>query len=894
MTSGTRLGQHEILSPLGKGGMGEVYRARDTKLGREVAIKVLPAEVAADAERLGRFEREARVLASLNHPNIATLHGFETEGDTSYLVMELVEGETLADRIARGRIPADDAIQLFLQIAEGLEAAHDKGVIHRDLKPANVVVSAEGRVKVLDFGLAKAMSPDTDPSGDPDLSASPTMTLAATQMGVVLGTAAYMSPEQARGLAVDQRADIWALGACLFETLAGKKAFEGEDASTILASVIKSDPGWERLPAEAPRRLRALLRRCLQKDPRHRLHHIADVRIELEEIQSGDQEEETGTALPTPLSQNPWRRLLAAAALLGVGLLLGMLTVLGVQRLRPEEPKRVERLSMEIPSGALGRGRVGLAISPDGTHVAYATGHAELYLRPLADPQARLVAANAATPVFSPDGRWLAFYAETEARFYKVSLLEGSAPVPLAETGIPIGVSWQLEDSILVGQPLGGGLLRVPADGGATEQLIEGGQPRSPHLLPDKETLLLTVQHAEDEAKTSIVAQNLAGGERQLLIEDGSNARYVASGHLVYVRESELRAVPFDVEDLQVTGPPVVLVEDLAGDPFAHYAVSQDGRLVYGLAREQTREREVLWVDRSGVETPTNVPAGVIRFPDLAPDGERLAMHASDPVTGNNMVYILDLLRGTRTRLTSETGRSAFPMWLPDGEHLIYTELGAGFFRIEADGTGVAERLLESPESISIAFGWSPPKTLLFHVRIGTRRYFAVDLDDGEPQPLLEGTPGIRGMSLSPDGRWLAYSSDESGQLEIYLRPFPDVESSRFQVSTQGGEQPRWSADSRELFYISRARNELLAEHGRLISVPVAQGEEDPLGTPSPLFEFRDSGSAYAAFLGDWYGVTEQGERFVVVRPTTGASQGTVLHVVENWFEELEQRAPSA
>jgi serine/threonine-protein kinase len=554
LTSGTRLGAYEILAPIGAGGMGEVYQARDTKLGREVAIKVLPEAFSEDKERLARFEREARLLASLNHPNIATLHGLEESADTHYLVMELVPGETLGERIQRGLIPIDEALPLFTQIAEGLEAAHEKGVIHRDLKPGNIKVTPEGKVKVLDFGLAKAFAEE---GAATDLSQSPTMTREATQAGVIMGTAAYMSPEQARGKTVDKRADIWAFGCCLYEALTGRKAFGGETVTDVFAAIVRAEPRWDALPPPTPQSIRRLLPRCLEKDPNRRLHDIADARIELE----------TAPAEPSPGVEGatPKKRLISLAlAGLAVGAVIASFVV---WNLRPSSPRPMGRLALTVPAGQRPIGHLwsSLAISPDGTHVVYKAREGDkeqLYLRPMDRLEAEPIPGTegAVSPFFSPDGLWIGFFADGQLK--KVSI-RGGAPqilceVAVTDTSVP---RWGSNGRIFIGTDAE--ITQVSSNGGTPELVTAADSEKGEadlllsDVLPGGKAILFSVWvGGQSWDELSIVVYSLETGERSVLIEGGTNARYVPTGHLVYVRSATLMAVPFDLARLEVTGPP--------------------------------------------------------------------------------------------------------------------------------------------------------------------------------------------------------------------------------------------------------------------------------------------------------------------------------------------------
>ena len=635
LAAGTRLGPYEVIAQIGEGGMGQVYRATDTKLKRQVAIKILPPSLAADHDRLARFQREAEVLASLNHPNIAAIHGLEESGRMTALVMELVEGDDLSQRIARGAIPLDDVLPIAKQIAEALEAAHEQGIIHRDLKPANIKERADGTVKVLDFGFAKAMEPAAGPS--PSVSQSPTITTPAmTQAGMILGTAAYMSPEQARGKTVDKRADIWAFGCVLYEMLAGTGAFRAETVSETLAEVMKSEPLWAALPPETPVALRNLVRRCLAKDPRQRVRDVGDVRLALEgafELVAADTSAHAsgGRALG-------WRPLILSLGILLIG---AAITGAGIWFLRPASsanPEPVSRFTITLPAdqpfSAASRHLV--ALSPQGTHLAYAANN-RLYLRAIdqlsATPiQGTETGAFGRSPFFSPDGQWIGFWQDGELR--KVALT-GGAPVKLWEAENPWGASWGPDDTILYGQGPAG-IWRVSGQGGTPQRVVsvdekKGESAHGPQLLPGGRAVLFTLATGGGWNDAQIVVQLLDSGERKVVLRGGRDARYVETGHLVYAGGGTLLAVPFDLGQLAVIGGPVVLVEGVSDGGNAtgatHFSLSRNGSLIYAVRVSLlAQEGRLVWVARSGAEQPLAAPPGLYENPRLSPDGRRVAV----------------------------------------------------------------------------------------------------------------------------------------------------------------------------------------------------------------------------------------------------------------------------
>ncbi len=872
--------------------MGEVYRAKDTKLGREVAIKLLLEEVSADPERLARFEREARVLASLNHNNIATLYGFESEGDAQFLVMEVVEGETLAERIKHGAIPVDQALPLFLQIAEGLEAAHEKGVIHRDLKPANIKASEEGAVKILDFGLAKAMTPEEPASDDPDRSQSPTLTLAATQRGEILGTAAYMSPEQATGKAVDARTDVWAFGVCLFETLVGRRAFEAEDAPNTLAAVLRDDVDWERLPKSTPPTLVRLLRRCLERDRRRRLQHIGDVRIEIEDAIASPEDEETRNAVMAE-KRSPVPLILAALAAGAV------IAGFAVWTLRPAPPPPERHVVRSVLSAApsapvrvLPHGR-DLAVTPDGQVVVYQSG-GSLYVRRVD----RLVGSelrgteDATTPFLSPDGAWVGF--ESGGTLKKVSIL-GGPTVTLADIprGILAGASWGADDSIILGS-ISEGLYRVSGGGGEPELLVapdpERGEIayRFPDVLPGGEAVLFTVFKSASVEQTQIVAHSLATGERKVLVSGGAGARYVPTGHLVYGLNGALLAVAFDAQSLEVRGNPVPVLEGVStkATPVMNFDVSQDGSLVYvtgGAGRGA--QANLVWVGREGGEEVLSAPIRSYLYPRISPDGQRVAVSVPDE-DGEEDVWIWDLGRETLDRFTRAPGRDLTAVWTPDSREVVFSSNHGGTFdlyRRAADGTGAVRPLTNSPDSLFPSSISPDGKLLVYRVGAVSRLDLGVLSLEGEgaPQLLLATDINERSGEISPDGRFLAYQSDESGKDEIYVRPFPEVDGGRFPISVGGGSEPLWSPDGNEIFY--RAGD-------RLMAAPVQTEPAFEAGKPLELFT-----GSYAVGLHRMYDIHPDGNRFLMIKPveTTEEGPGNQVVLVQNWFEELKRLVPN-
>ncbi len=859
--------------------MGEVYRATDTKLGRDVAIKLLPEAFAADSDRLARFEREAKLLASLNHPNIAHVYGFESaslEGGSSahFLAMELVPGEDLAERLKRGAIPVDEALAIAKQIAEALEEAHEHGIVHRDLKPANVKVTPDGKVKVLDFGLAKAW--EGPGAASSDLSQSPTLAHTGTAAGLILGTAAYMSPEQARGKPVDKRADIWAFGVVLFEMLTGQKLFTGETVSDVLAGVLTRDPDWSTLPASVPQPIRRLLGRCLERDPKQRSRDIGDVRLELQASAGRPIEDPRETAGAWPQR----RRLLVAATLvaaLGLGALAGAI----VGRRGSREPESgVVRFEVSLPAGLalVDSNRGGLAIAPDDGALAFAATDGKatrLYVKRLDQPAPSPIAntEGAEDPFFSPDGRWLGFFANGQLQ--KVALADGTL-VRIAASADATGASWTPDGTIVFASGYSSGLVRVSAEGGTPQPLTvrdrvagEAGHVW-PDVLPDGEHVLYTIEHTGkpfDEASIAVVS--LRTGEHKVVLRGGTAARYSPSGHLVYARRNRLLAAPFDLRRLEVKGEATTVAEGVAssvGRGCVHYAISRAGSLalVPGLFNEYARD--LAWITRDGRQTAASAERRGYSDVDLAPDGVRALVHVQG---SDDDLWSIDLERDVPTRITFGHENSA-PVWAADGRRFAWVSDRDGTFNLYMGSldTGAGIERLTTSENVQAASDWSRDGRHIFYVEEDpTHRgdIWTLPMDgDRQPRALVRTTFDERTPALSPDGRWLAYASDETGRPEIYVQAFPGP-GPRRQVSDQRGadsagpwrlrrslSMPRWSPEGRELFYWNGSR---------LMSVSISPGPELKAGAPSLVLE-RDG------VVG--FDVAPDG-RFLIARESTAA-----------------------
>ena len=901
---GSRIGPYEVTALIGEGGMGKVWRAHHTALKRDDALKVLPDAFASDPDRLARFRREAQVLASLNHPNIAHVHGLEQSDGVQALVMELVEGPTLADRITQNPIPVDEALPIARQIAEALEAADERGIIHRDLKPANIKVRPDGTVKVLDFGLAKALEPA--PGTHVDATASPTITSPAmmTGVGMLLGTAAYMSPEQARGKTVDKRSDIWAFGCVLYEMLTGRRAFDGEDVTDTLAAVVKSEPAWDALPDGLSPSVRTFLCRCLQKNPKQRLHDIADMRLALEGAF------ETATpqvAMSVAVAKPTWRRALpvAVASLVTAVVLAVVVWSMG----SVTEPPPVSRFDVALPEGQQFRnaGRPVVALSPDGRRFVYnATGG--LYLRMMGELTARLVPGTEASltnPTFSPDGQSVAYFQDTQLKRIAVS---GGAPVVICAATNPFGISWERDNTILFGQP--DGIMRVSANGGMPELVIRaenGEQVHGPQMLPDGESVLFSVTRATGDTRwdqADIVVQSLRTGQRTIVLKGGSDARYVPTGHLVYALGDGLFAVAFDANRREVQGGPVSVIEGVmralvaqATTATAHYGMSDQGTLVYAAGDASPQiQRTLVWVDRTGKEEIIPAPTRVYLYPRVSPDGTRLALDIRDQ---ENDIWIWDLVRETLTRLTFDPATDSYPVWSPDSQRLIFASARSGQANIywqAADGTGAVERLTDSRNVQSPHTITADGAEVLFREGSAARHSDLMRLLMGSPQrppaagvskttPLLHTMFDERNAELAPKGQWLAYESNESGRYEIYVRPFPTVDSGRWQVSTSGGRTPVWSRTGNELFY--------LAPDGTIQGVRVEDSSSWRSGTPTKTLE-GDYLLPTGVQVGRTFDIAPDGKRFLMIKAGSGddAPAPQSLVIVEHWFEELKRLVP--
>jgi serine/threonine-protein kinase len=876
MSSGARLGPYEILSPLGVGGMGEVYRARDPKLGRDVALKVLPAALSGDPDYIARFRREAQVLASLNHPNIAAIYSLEENA----IVMELVEGQTLAGRIATGPLPLEEALPIARQIADALEAAHEKGIVHRDLKPANIKITPEGVVKVLDFGLAMAV----EPSPQAIAADSPTLTIRATQAGAILGTAGYMSPEQARGHVVDKRADIWAYGVVLYEMLAGKPMFGGETISDTLAHVLTQEPDWARLPTSTPAAIQKLLRRCLQRDRKQRLRDIGEARIAVEGYLADPVEESTLAAT----AAQPPRRWVPAALAAALLLAMGALAALLLRTPKQETPFR--RFAFTPESFAdLSYGRRA-AISPDGRHVAFVNG-AKLWVRELDREESRPLEGTdgARAPFWSPDSQFIGFAAGPELK--KISV-RGGTPIRLCPliTAISRGGAWSPDGASIVFNSFGRpGLQEISAQGGTPRQVLKSAKPEEgpanaffPNFLPVEAGAHSIVFGAGAPGNYHIIVMNLDTGERRDL-GPGAYPTYSPSGHILYQQDpykGGLWALPFSPKTLKPTGEAFPLGGS-GGEP----SVAADGTLVYADVSGSGRF-QLVWRDRGGKKLGLiGQPQPGLLAPALSPNGSRVAVEAKGEGYGD--IWVHEATRAVKTRVTFDPSEERFPKWSPDGKDITFSSDRNGkvdLFSRPADGTG-EQRLLFASSEDKFGGDWSPDGNYFVYTLVNSARgqdlWYLKRKADGsgfEPVPFLQ-TPFLEvSARFAPNGRFITHVSNETGRDEVYMRAFPDGRG-KWQVSTNGGKQPRFSRNGRELYYV---------EGDTLIALAISMEPIFSAGQATRLF--RNNGLALASSYSQYYDVSADG-RFVIVEPVEGdGEKAPSIHVVQNWFAEFRRK----
>jgi len=880
---GSRLGPYEILSRIGAGGMGEVYKARDARLNRIVAIKILPDHLADRVNLRERFDREARTIASLNHPHICTLYDIGGQDGVAYLVMEYLEGETLAQRLVKGPLPLEQVLQYAIEIADALDKAHRKGVTHRDLKPGNIMLTKSG-AKLLDFGLAK-LRQDVAPTTP--LSQLPTADNAITAQGTILGTLQYMAPEQLEAREADARTDIFAFGAVVYEMATGNKAFAGKSQASVISAIMSSNPPpMSSLQPMTPQALDRAVKKCLQKESEDRWQSAKDLTDELKWIAS---ESASGVAFAAAAATparggRRWVAVSAVACVVAAGV-----SALLVWVLKPAAPKAVTRFSISLPPSqrmeALGKA---IAISPDGTRLVYVAGPSnlatQLYIRQMDGLEARPIPGTEGghDPFFSPDGQWVGF-ADSE-KLMKVSL-GGGAPVRLADVSGSdfLGASWGSQGMIAFATRTVGGLQQVSDAGGTPQPLthfvIGEGAHEAPDLLGGGKAVLFEI--LKPGAPTKIVAQSLTTGERHDLIQSGGQGLYAPSGHLIYAQGANLMAAPFDPQRLAINGAAVPVISGVRFNrELAQYDFSSTGSLVYVPGSIQTAQFKLVWVDRKGAEQALPAPAHNYVLPRVSPDGKHVAAGIEE---ADSQIWMYDLSRDTLTRLTFEGTANIDPVWTPDGKRIAFKGSGSRLFWQPADGSGAAEVLTSNELSgNNVPGSWTPDGQVLAFMEInpGTGYdLYTLPLKDRKPQPFIR-TPSLEtAPRFSPDGHFIAYASDESGRIEIYVRPYPGP-GGKWQISTEGGGEPVWNPKGRELFY--RAGNKMMA-------VDVATEGVFSAGKPKVLFE-----GTYVPTPRSFpdYDVSPDGQRFLMLKAAEQATPAQI-NVVLNWFEELKQKVPT-
>jgi eukaryotic-like serine/threonine-protein kinase len=889
LAPGTRFGTYEIASQIGAGGMGEVYRARDTRLNRDVAIKVLPDAFTHDPDRLARFTREAHLLAALNHPHIGAIYGIEDDAGRRALILELVKGDTLADRIAQGRIPLRDALPIARQICEALQTAHEQGIIHRDLKPSNIKLTPDDIVKVLDFGLAKLGHPDAVSGRDVTLSPTITSPALMTTAGVVLGTAAYMSPEQAKGREADKRSDVWAFGCVLYEMLSGRRAFDGEDMTDVLGAVVRLEPEWQALPADMPAAIRTLLQQCLVKDRRKRVADLAAARFVL------DDQLLAATSIVPPAAAPRRSRWLRVAALSIAALAIAAVAAMLARYTQRPAPAHVVR-SILATSGSTELALSGLwrdlAITPDGLRVVY-LGNSQLLVRALDQLESRVLTRGAPrNPFISPDGQWVGFF---EGSTMKRVAITGGPPETLTQVqGDAGGATWGPDGTIVFATgDAASGLMRVPAEGGAPAVLTKLNREERDHVwpefLPGGRALLFTIYPAVGGLdNTRVAVLDLQTGSSKVLIRGGSHAHYLPTGHLVYGIGGTLRAVGFDLSRLELTGTSAPVVDGVAMTRTGgvEAAVAPNGTLVYIPGTGGAR-RTIVSVDGSGRASPLpGLQPDIYRQLRVSPDGRRLAYSALGDI------WVYEFARAQATKLTTDPASDTNPVWTPDGQRIVFTTFRAGYPEIfwrAADGTGSDERLFTRAKDLTSLFAssWSADGTqLIFSEVPGNLQSFVGQFTlgrSGDVRVLLKNNSSNGRAAISPDGRWIAYESNTSGQSEIYVERYPEL-GNRVQISSGGGRDARWSSTGDELFFGT--------EDGRqLFAASVRPGATLDAKSPRVLFDV-----AMAPIVaGDQsYDVASDG-RFVVIRNEADADGrlAPTLVLIQNWSEELKRLLPT-
>jgi hypothetical protein len=877
LSSGTRIGPYEVVASIGAGGMGEVYRARDTSLGRDVALKVLPESVANDPDRLARFEREARTLAALNHPHIAQIHGFENSGGTQALVMEYVDGPTLAERIAHGALPVDDAIAIARQIAEGLEAAHGQGIVHRDLKPANIKVRPDGTVKVLDFGLAKALDSahGSGLTAQGSVASSPTITSPAmTGLGVILGTAAYMSPEQAKGRPADQQSDIWAFGCVLYEMLTGHRPFQGEDVADTMAAVLRGEPDWGALPAGLPPGTRLVLRRTLARDRRERLRHIGDARLLLDDLGAAT----VADVRPRHREWLAWGlAALLLASLVGRGLVL---------RNAPEAVPEVTRFTIQPGEGIslTGAGnQLSAVISPDGRKVVFVAsqgGTQAMWIRDLSRSTVDRLAGTerAYYPFWSPDSRSIGFFADRGLKAVNIS--DGSVRT-ICPAAAGRGGTWNANGDIVFSGTVVGGLLRVPASGGTpvpattADSSANSLSHRYPAFLPDGRRFTFLVIPLNQ-----IWLGSLDSTETTMLLPADSQAPVVSDGQVFFVRQGTLFAQPFDLERAVTSGDPVVVQESVLADTagFHAFSVSENGHLAFR-AGQLIQPTQLTWTDHGGRVVGLAGKPDLYRNPSLSADDSRLAVELTDHGRRQQDIWLFELGRNVLSRLTFDEGNEIMPVWSPDGSRIVFASDRTGtptLYQKAANSSSPEEVLLESRGQPTVPYSWSPDGQYILH-RFMNGVFFNTGLlplsGDRTPRLYAARNYQLANSVVSPDGRLVAYNANDSGRYEVFVESFP-TPGARWQVSKDGGVHPRWRPDGREVYYYAPDEN--------LMAAPIASQSTPPVGAAVPLFRARllTGPTVSVGFLAQ-YDVTRDA-RFLLNVPVADPAP-PVISVVLNW-----------
>ncbi len=882
---GTSIGSYEVLSALGSGGMGDVYRARDTKLNREVALKFLPDELLSDDSLLARFDREAKLLATLNHPNIATIHSIEEHDGKPFLVLELVEGESVHERLLKGRPLVRETLEICRQVASGLEAAHKKGIVHRDLKPANVMVTPEGRAKVLDFGIAK---PTKYGQAAHDLSEAPDAT-AITATDTLVGTGPYMSPEQIRDKPLDRRTDVWSFGCLMFEMLSGKRAFQRDTLADTLSAILERDPDWDLLPQKTPVSVRLLLRRCLAKEPTQRLQHIGDARIEISDVITGPVDGLTGRPEPAPAMPR-WQVAAGLASAIAAGLIVG---ALATWAMRPTiERPSVNKFPIPIPAfQMLGvGGAASMALSPDGQRLVYVARRGSsqrLFLRELDqfEPVPIDGSEGAESPFFSPDGEWVGFFAD--GGLWKIGVV-GGEPVPLCSVSAPRGASWGVDDFIYF-STASAGISRVPSTGGNPEELTQPDSSqgeishRWPQMLPGGDAVIFTIWVGADSDSTTIGAFSPSNGQVTPLVDNASYGRFASSGHLVFERDEGLWAAPFDAGGLTV-GDAVPMLDDVLTDSAVgvpYFALSENGTIVYAPGGVLQPGPALAWVDLEGAVEPLPLPSRVFAYPRVSPDGRKLAVTIVDGELSN--IYLSDLERGGGFNALTFEGNNSIPVWSPDSSQLAFASYRSeqwGLFMRPADLSGPPRELITG-DSIKIPSSFSSDGNSLAYAEWdpeGTPDIRLLTIGSSSTQESFLSTPNDEYEAMfSPDDQWVIYVSNQTGQREVYMRGMGSA-GGTYQISTDGGTEPEWSVGGDEIYFRSG---------DRVMAVSVPRPPRFVAGTPRLLF---DGPYDSEAFFAANYDFDPHGNRFLVVS-NAQLVPTRELRVVLNWFEELQDRA---